>query len=135
MEMNRDYPESEKRKWAVIALLCLAFIVAYFHRQNFSIVLTDRNFKTFFHLSDNARGFLNSAFFWSYAALQIPAGWLVDRYGVKRPFIVGYTLWSLLAGCTAFASSVNSLFVVRFLLGAGEAVNTPAGMRWIRTHV
>jgi MFS transporter, ACS family, D-galactonate transporter len=135
MEMNRDYPESEKRKWAVIALLCLAFIVAYFHRQNFSIVLTDRNFKTFFHLSDNARGFLNSAFFWSYAALQIPAGWLVDRYGVKKPFAIGFALWSVLAGCTAWAGSVRDLFFLRFLLGGAEAINTPAGMRWIRSHV
>src|SRR4051794_14009011 len=127
--------QSEGRKWVVIGLLCVAFMVAYFDRQNLSIALADADFIRFFHVSDNARGLLNSAFFWSYAALQIPAGWFVDRYGVKRPFIVGYTLWSLLAGCTAFASSVNSLFVVRFLLGAGEAVNTPAGMRWIRTHV
>src|SRR3954447_4794915 len=127
--------QSERRKWAVIGLLCVAFMVAYFDRQNLSIALADADFNRFFNVTDNARGLLNSAFFWSYAALQIPAGWFVDRYGVKRPFIVGYTLWSLLAGCTAFASSINGLFVIRFLLGAGEAVNTPAGMRWIRTHV
>lgn len=133
--MTKPHSESESHKWAVIALLCLAFIVAYFHRQNFSIALTDRNFKTFFHLSDNARGLLNSAFFWSYAALQLPAGWVVDRYGVKKPFAIGFGLWSILAGLTAWAGSAQELFIVRFLLGGAEAINTPAGMRWIRFHV
>jgi MFS family permease len=133
--MAKPRSEDETRKWAIIALLCLAFIVAYFDRQNFSIALTDPNFRTFFHLSDNARGLLNSAFFWSYAALQLPAGWLVDRYGVKRPFAIGFGLWSVLAGCTAWAGSAQQLFTVRFLLGGAEAINTPAGMRWIRSHV
>ncbi len=133
--MTNSQPLSEGRKWAVITLLCVAFIIAYFHRQNFSIALTDRSFRNFFHLSDNARGFLNSAFFWSYAALQLPAGWVVDRYGVKRPFAIGFAVWSILAGCTAWAGSATELFTVRFLLGGAEAINTPAGMRWIRSHV
>src|SRR5581483_7528043 len=125
----------DARQWAVISLLCAAFIVAYFDRQNFSIALSDRAFTRFFHLSDNSRGFLNSAFFWSYAAFQIPAGWAVDRYGVKRPFAIGFALWSLLAGCIAWAGSAGQLFVFRFLLGAGEAINTPAGMRWISLNI
>lgn len=133
--MAKHDTQEEKRKWSVIGLLCLAFIVAYFHRQNFSIALTDRSFKTIFHLSDNARGLLNSAFFWSYAALQLPAGWLVDRYGVKKPFAIGFGLWSILAGLTAWSGSAQELFIVRFLLGGAEAINTPAGMRWIRSHV
>ncbi len=125
----------DARHWAVISLLCAAFIVAYFDRQNFSIVLSDRAFTRLFHLSDNNRGLLNSAFFWSYAAFQIPAGWLVDRYGVKRPFAIGFALWCLFAGCIAWAGSASQLFLLRFLLGAGEAVNTPAGMRWISLNV
>ncbi len=125
----------DARQWAIISLLCAAFIVAYFDRQNFSIVLSDRAFTRLFHLSDNSRGLLNSAFFWSYAAFQIPAGWLVDRYGVKRPFAIGFALWSLLAGCIGWADSVSQLFLLRFLLGAGEAVNTPAGMRWISLNI
>lgn len=125
----------DARHWAVIALLCTAFMVAYFDRQNLSFALSDSSFKSYFQLTDKSRGLLNSAFFWSYAALQIPAGWFVDRYGVKRPFAIGFALWSLLAGCTAFAGSAVQLFLLRFALGAGEAVNTPAGMRWIRLNV
>ncbi len=122
------------RRWAVVGLLCAAFIIAYFDRQNLSIALTDATFKNFFRLNDNGRGLLNSAFFWSYALLQIPAGWVVDRYGVKWPFAIGLGVWSALAGLTARCGSLTQLFLLRVMLGAGEAVNTPAGMRWIRLN-
>lgn len=122
------------RRWAIVALLCAAFIIAYIDRQNLSFALADREFDRFFHLSDIERGLLNSAFFWSYALLQIPAGWLVDRFGVKRPFAVCFSLWSIFAGLTAWCSNAIQLLSLRVLLGAGEAVNTPAGMRWIRLN-
>jgi MFS transporter, ACS family, D-galactonate transporter len=128
------YAQDETRRWTIVALLCVAFIIAYLDRQNLSIALSDREFRSFFGLSDNARGVLNSAFFWSYAALQIPAGWLVDRFGVKRPFAIAVAAWSVVAGLTAWCGSSTQLFTLRLLLGAGEAVNTPGGMRWIRLN-
>jgi MFS transporter, ACS family, D-galactonate transporter len=129
------WSKEEARRWAIVALLCAAFIIAYLDRQNLSIALSAHEFKDFFRLTDNARGLLNSAFFWSYAALQIPAGWLVDRFGVKRPFAIALGIWSIVAGLTAWCGSVAQLFSLRLLLGAGEAVNTPAGMRWIRLNL
>ncbi len=129
------YGKENVRRSAAVALLCTAFIIAYIDRQNLSMALTARDFKNFFGLDDNSRGLLNSAFFWSYAALQIPAGWVVDRYGVKRPFAIGFAFWSLFAGLTAWCGSFAQLFGLRLLLGAGEAVNTPAGMRWIRLNL
>lgn len=122
------------RRWAIVGLLCAAFVIAYFDRQNLSIALTTPDFKAFFHLDDNQRGLLNSAFFWTYAMLQIPAGWIVDRYGVKFPFAISLGLWSIVAGATSWCGTFSELFSIRLLLGAGEAVNTPAGMRWIRLN-
>ena len=98
------------------------------------MALTTTGFKRFFGLDDSARGLLNSAFFWSYAVLQIPAGWLVDRFGVKWPFAICFFFWSLAAASTAWCTTFSALFAVRLILGAGEAVNTPAGMRWIRLN-
>ncbi len=118
----------------IVVLLCLAFVIAYLDRQNISIALAAHDFRSSFRLDDSARGLLNSAFFWTYAALQIPAGWLVDRYGVKKPFAICFTFWSVVAGLTALCGSFTQLFAARLLLGAGEAVNTPAGMRWIRLN-
>jgi MFS transporter, ACS family, D-galactonate transporter len=133
------YPEPAPRprpwiRWAVIALLNLGAIIAYVDRTNLSVALANVDFKHLFRLTDTDRGNLNAAFFWSYAILQIPAGWLVDRYGVKRPYAIGFLFWSLVSALTALAGSIGQIFVLRFLLGIGESIITPASMRFIRFH-
>ncbi|CAN5266590.1 MFS transporter [soil metagenome] len=121
-----------RRRWAIVVLLALASIVAYIDRVNLSVALIDVHFKTFFSLTNTDRGLANSAFFWSYAALQIPAGWLVDRYGSKRPIAVGFAVWSILTAATSLTTGFSMLFAIRMLLGVAEAVIHPASMRWIR---
>src|SRR5437868_6215368 len=125
---------SSSRRWTIIGLLSLGVIIAYVDRTNFSVALASKDFKALFRLTDVDRGTLNSAFFWSYAFLQIPAGWLVDRYGVKLPYAISFLVWSLVSAGTSLATSVSQLFVLRFLLGVGESAVTPASMRWIRFH-
>jgi ACS family D-galactonate transporter-like MFS transporter len=125
---------SQTRRWTIIGMLSLGVIIAYVDRTNFSVALAAKDFKALFHLTDVDRGTLNSAFFWSYAFLQIPAGWLVDRYGVKLPYAISFLVWSLVSAGTSLATSVSQLFALRFLLGVGESVVTPASMRWIRFH-
>jgi ACS family D-galactonate transporter-like MFS transporter len=120
------------RRWSIVALLTFGVIVAYVDRVNLSVAVIDHGFKSVFQLTARDRGLMTSAFFWSYAALQIPAGWLVDRYGSKRPYAVGYFVWSLLSAATALATGFSGLFAARLLLGVGEAVMHPASMRWIR---
>jgi MFS family permease len=107
-------------------------VVAYVDRVNFAVVLTVPEFLGAFQLDDRWRGLLNSAFFWSYAVLQIPAGWVVDRHGSKFPFALGFLLWSLVSAGTALAKSVEQLFLLRLILGICESIVTPASMRWIR---
>jgi MFS transporter, ACS family, D-galactonate transporter len=126
---------SPGRRWAVVGLLCLSFIFAYIDRVNLSVTLALPEMKQLFRLNDADRGLLNSAFFWSYALLQIPAGWLVDRLGSKRALGYGFLLWSLVSAATGLTNSFTQLFMVRLLLGVGEAVNTPACMRWIRFNM
>jgi MFS family permease len=99
------------------------------------VVLPDAKFKAFFHLDDVQRGWLTSGFGWTYALLQIPAGWLVDRYGAKRTLAIGFLLWSLAGAATGFASTFSVLFFMRLVLGMAETVVTPGGMRWIRYNV
>ena len=119
-------------RWWIIGLLSLGMIIAYVERANLSVALAVPEFKRVFNLTEADRGLLNSAFFWSYAFLQIPAGWLIDRYGVRSPYAIGFLVWSLLSAVTAFCTSVSQLLVVRVLLGVSESVVVPASMRWIR---
>ena len=122
----------EEKRWVIVGLLSLGMIIAYIDRSNISVALAVPDFIQKFHLSDTDRGTLNSAFFWSYAALQIPAGWVVDRYGVKIPYAFSFLFWCLAAAGTALTRSVSQLMMLRVILGAGEAVVAPASYRWIR---
>ena len=123
-----------RRRWTIIGLLSLGIIIAYLSRSNLSVALVMPDVLRSFHLSDTDRGALNSAFFWAYAALQLPAGWVVDRYGVKWPYAWGFLFWCLASAGTALASSVAQLIALRILLGVGESVVAPASFRWIRLN-
>src|SRR5258708_26217758 len=107
-------------------------IIAYVSRSNLPVALALPDFIQSFYLSDLDRGTLNSAFFWSYAALQIPAGWVVDRYGVKWPYALSFLFWCLASAGTVFARSVGQLSALRVILGVGESVVAPASYKWIR---
>jgi MFS family permease len=120
------------RKWFVVFLLALGMVIAYVDRINLSSVLALPRFRDAFHLSDSGRGLLSSTFFWSYALLQIPAGWVVDRYGVKTPYAIGFALWSIASAACGFVQNLTQLIVARLVLGIGESVSTTASLRWIR---
>ncbi|MDQ6708016.1 MAG: MFS transporter [Acidobacteriota bacterium] len=125
---------STARLWTIIAILSLGAVIAYVARVNLSVAVVMPEFKKLFHLTDADRGLLNSAFFWSYAFLQIPAGLLVDRYGVKIPYAIGFLTWSLISAVTGFAGTFSQLVILRVLLGVFESVGQPASLRWIRFH-
>jgi ACS family glucarate transporter-like MFS transporter len=91
-----------------------------------------------------AMGYAFSAFGWSYAALQIPGGWLLDRFGSRLVYGVGLfvrSLFSALQGAVGFfagTAAFVSLFSLRFGMGIGEAPAFPANSRitamWFPTH-
>jgi MFS family permease len=85
-------------------------------------------------LSPAQLGLLFSGFFWTYSMLQPLAGWLVDRYNVKRVFGAGYLLWSLATGSMAWIHQFGALFGARLVLGAGESVAYPAYSQILVQH-
>ena len=126
--------EAPSVRWMVIGVLSVGMIIAYVSRSALSVPLALPGFINSFHLSFADRGILNSAFFWSYALLQIPAGWVVDRYGIKFPYAIGFALWCLASASTALMGSIAQLIMVQIVLGFGQAVVAPASYRWIRYH-
>lgn len=91
-----------------------------------------------------AMGYAFSAFGWSYTALQIPGGWMLDKFGAKAVYGLGLFFWSLFTffqgtvGFIAGLSSLVFLFALRFLMGVAEAPAFPANSRittmWFPTH-
>jgi len=66
-------------RWTIIALLCVGQMIACFDPVNLSFALADSGSTSHYQLT--------------YVVLQIPAGWVVDRCGVKSPFALGFLFW------------------------------------------
>jgi ACS family D-galactonate transporter-like MFS transporter len=125
-------PARHSARWLVVALLTLGVIIAYTDRINLSAALPA--IRMSFPLSAEASGILLSAFFWAYTLLQTPAGWVVDRFGLKWPYAAALFAWSAVSAATALVSSLHGLIAIRIVLGVGEAIVSPASIRYIREN-
>ena len=120
----------ERYRWAVVGLLWLAVLINYIDRGALSIVAVPLMKE--FGLSPSQMGTLLSSFFWTYSIMQIPAGWVVDRYGLKWTYAGAFLVWSLASAATGFATSFASILCFRLLLGVGEAAAQPVSLSYIR---
>ena len=120
----------EKRPWGAVVLLCAAMIIAYIHRVDLSSALPLMSNE--FGWSATQGGQVSAAFFWIYFMLQIPAGVAADRWGVRFVYWVGFLIWCFATAASALTVSLGMLVGLRLLLGVGQAILTPAGMRYIR---
>jgi len=77
------------------------------------------------HLDDVQMGTLLSAFSWTYAFLQVPVGWLAERYGAHRILAAGLTIWASATMLIGTAHTFAMLLVLRLLLGVGESAGFP----------
>ncbi|MFH7365447.1 MFS transporter, partial [Pseudomonas syringae group genomosp. 7] len=66
-------------------------------------------------------GLIFSEFGWTYAAMQLPGVWLVDRVPPRILYTVALLLWSAATIMLGFAASFIALFVQRMAVGALEA--------------
>lgn len=120
--------------WRVLVLLALGLLISFVDRTSLSSALADKSFIHHFRLTSIERGWLNSAVFWSYGVFQMPMGWLVDRYGVKRPYAICFLFWCLAAAATGLVTTLSALIVMRLLIGAAEAIVIPATYRYLANH-
>ncbi|MDB6082261.1 MAG: hypothetical protein JWN43_142 [Gammaproteobacteria bacterium] len=77
------------------------------------------------HLSEKQLGLLFSAFFWTYSVVQIPVGWLAERYGAHRVLAIGLAIWAVATICVGVAHTFPTLLGLRLLLGIGESAGFP----------
>jgi ACS family glucarate transporter-like MFS transporter len=124
----RSLRDSSQRWW-LLALLCFAMMISYMHRGAFSVAAPFLSKDL--QLSKARIGIILSAFFWIYAFMQVPAGWVVDRFGVKRAYSIAFVFWSIAAASMAFARGAISLIGLRAAMGTGQAITFPGTARAI----
>ncbi|HAZ78261.1 MULTISPECIES: MFS transporter [Enterobacteriaceae] len=128
--------ESKKGMPTRYLILLIIFIVTainYADRATLSIAGTEVAKEL--QLSAVSMGYIFSAFGWAYLLMQIPGGWLLDRYGSKKVYTYSLFFWSLFTFVQGFvdvfplAWAGVSMFIMRFMLGFSEAPSFPANAR------
>jgi MFS transporter, ACS family, D-galactonate transporter len=122
--MSKPVP---RRRWGIAVLLGFGVLVNYFDRVNLSV--SREALHDAFGISAVMFGWLSGAYNWTYAALQIPSGLLLDRFGVRRVGIMSTIIWSFASFFAAISTGIGGLFGSRFLLGIGEAPTFPANAK------
>jgi len=110
--------------WVVLVLLAISVFINYVDRGNLSIAAP--LLKDELGISASKLGGLLSAFFWTYACMQLFSGWLVDRLDVNWVMAGGFFLWSAATAATGVVHTFTLLLALRLLLGMGESVAFPA---------
>src|SRR5258708_38781779 len=61
--------------------------------------------------------------------MEVSGGWIVDRFGVRRAYSLGFIFWSLASAFAVFGAGVASLLCLRVATGGGQAITFPASSR------
>lgn len=134
--MDENSGKKTNVRWVIAVFMWAAMVINYLDRTVMSAaapaIMKD------FQLSPTEMGVIMSAFFWSYAAFQIPAGWLADKIGQRITFACAVLWWSLATAATAMSRATGGLIGARLFMGAGEAAvypcNTGITAKWFPDH-
>jgi MFS family permease len=120
------------RRWTVVAFIFAGILVSYIDRGNLGIAAP--SIMREFSFTPASMGMLLSAFFWTYALFQLPAGAVVDRFGIRRSYAAAFLLWSIGSAAIGLAGGRASILTLRMLLGLAEAVGPIASLSFIRRN-
>ena len=114
-------------RWVVLAVATVAFMQTHLHRMAFAPLIP--TFVDDLGLTYAAAGTIQTAYFWTYTAVQIPVGLIADRWGVRR--VMGVCMALLAAGALVFALSggYGEAVLARMIVGLGAAAVWVPGMR------
>ena len=120
-------------RFSIVAMLFVVTMINYADRA--TIAIAGPLMAKDLGITPVQMGFIFSAFGWSYVTLQIPGGWLLDKFGSKWIYFLSIFVWSvftLFQGSVALvgaAAAVWTLFMLRLLVGAAESPSFPANAR------
>jgi MFS transporter, ACS family, D-galactonate transporter len=112
-------------RWRIFLLILLIVAINYVDRASLSVAMPAISAE--FGIDAAAQGVILSSFFWTYALMQIPGGWLADRYGPRRVIAGAAILWGAFQALAALATGSVGLLLARLGLGFAEGPTFPAG--------
>ncbi|MGV9797850.1 MFS transporter [Mycobacterium sp. NPDC003449] len=121
--MSTTSPLGRNLRWYMAGLCSLSFVVNYIDRTTLSVALPFMSEDL--RLTPGEQGFALSAFFITYSLAQLPAGALIDKYGVRRVFGMGAFVWGAVTMSVGLVRDAALLVAARLVLGLGESVGYP----------
>lgn len=131
MVSDRDTAQPTRARYLIAGMLFVSVVINYLDRANLSVAAPQLAKDLGF--DDAQKGYILAAFGWTYAALQVPGGWLVDKIPPRILYPVAIALWSLATIGLGFVGSVAGLIGLRLLVGALEAPSYPINSRVVTT--
>ncbi|SEC87885.1 MFS transporter, ACS family, D-galactonate transporter [Rhodococcus jostii] len=119
--------QASKARVLIAVMLFVTVVINYMDRANLSIAMPA--IAEEMDLSKAQQGLLLSAFGWTYAALQIPGGWLVDRIPPRLLYPACLILWSVATAFMGVIGGFVALIALRLLVGVFEAPAYPINNR------
>ena len=104
VEKQSDYlPRANAWAWGICWLMFASTILNYMDRQAIAIVRPQIK-DAFAIATDKDFGWVLAAFMMTYALFQVPAGYLVDLYDLRRSYAAAVAWWSMAAVATRLGS-------------------------------
>ncbi|WP_257347376.1 MFS transporter [Pseudalkalibacillus decolorationis] len=116
-------------KHFILGLLFVGWLLDYLDRMVMSVAIV--SIKEDFNLDPATVGVVLSSFFLAYAIMQIPGGWLSDKFGSRKIVLLSIIVWSAFTVMTGLAWGLVSLIVIRFLFGIGQGGYPSASQKGI----
>ena len=120
---NMDQKRTNIRWYFAIAFFIIG-VIAYMDRSNISIIAGPM--MEDLHLNKTQFGLLASFFSLGYALMQVPSGFLAEKFGSKKMLTIALVWWSAFTILTGVVKNHGMLYAVRFLFGIGEAPMDPS---------
>lgn len=114
-------------RWGIGILLFFVSALNYLDRQVLSVIAP--TLQKDLGLSDLDYSYITSAFLISYTIMYAISGYLVDKWGTRKSFLLFAGGWSIANVLHGFARNLIQLCSFRFFLGATESGNFPAGVK------
>src|ERR1700735_100426 len=118
-----------KISWRLIPYLFVLYIVAYVDRVNVGVAAMEM--KRQLHFSDTVYGTGAGIFFLGYALFDLPSSLMLRVVGTRVWIARIMISWGIIAACMMFVGSPRSFYVMRFLLGVGEAGFVPGMLLYL----
>ena len=119
-----------RMRQAVVSVATLMAVLLYLDR--FAIGIASEYIREDLRMTQTQMSWFLSAFFWSYALCQVPAGWLADRYGARRMLTIYILAWSAFTGFLGLAHQVWLILYLRLFCGVAQAGAYPTAGGLIR---